>query len=141
MNKHNIFDVVAGTSIGAINAAILVSYVKENHGSWEGSTQKLLNFWEHVSSTPDLIYYWPYWSNWPFHWNEDLWMKEWNRRGKIDSNIASGEAARRYYSAKEFLLHGAPNFFSKPTKINDDRFLDDIFHLQAISGTNIVINL
>ncbi|MFZ0648706.1 MAG: patatin-like phospholipase family protein [Nitrososphaeraceae archaeon] len=75
LNKHNIFDVVAGTSIGAINAAILVSYVMENHGSWQGSTHKLLDFWEHVSSTPDLINYWPYWSNWPFPWNEKSWME------------------------------------------------------------------
>src|SRR5918996_41914 len=125
--RRNIFDVVAGTSIGAINAAILVSYVKENNGSWEGSTQKLLDFWEHVSSTPDLINYWPYWSNWPFPWDEKSWMEGWNRRGKTDSDIATGEAARRYYSAKEFLLHGAPNFISKPTKTNDNRFLDDIF--------------
>jgi NTE family protein len=125
--KYNVFDVIAGTSIGAINAAILVSYVKENQGSWEGSTQKLLNFWEHISSSPDLINYWPHWTNWPFSWNEKSWMKEWNRRGETDSDIATGEAARRYYSAKEFLLHGAPNFFSKPTKVNDNRFLDDIF--------------
>ncbi len=127
LKRRNIFDVVAGTSIGAINAAILVSYVKENNGSWEGSTQKLLDFWEHVSSTPDLINYWPYWSNWPFSWDEKSWMEGWNRRGKTDSDIATGEAARRYYSAKEFLLHGAPNFISKPTKTNDNRFLDDIF--------------
>ena len=126
-NKHNIFDVIAGTSIGAINAAILVSYVMENHGSWQGSSHKLLDFWEHVSSTPDLINYWPYWSNWPFPWNEKSWMESWNRRGETDHNIASGEAARRYYSAKEFLVQGAPNFFSKPTKTNDNRFLDDIF--------------
>jgi predicted acylesterase/phospholipase RssA len=127
LKKYNIFDVIAGTSIGAINAAILVSYVKENQGSWEGSTEKLLNFWEHVSSTPDLIDYWPHWPNWPFSWDEKSWMKEWNRLGKTESEIATGEAARRYYSAKKFLLHGAPNFFSKPTKFNDDRFLDDFF--------------
>ena len=133
LKRRNIFDVVAGTSIGAINAAILVSYVKENNGSWEGSTQKLLDFWEHVSSTPDLINYWPYWSNWPFPWDEKSWMEGWNRRGKTDSDIATGEAARRYYSAKEFLLHGAPNFISKPTKTNDNRFLDDIFPF----GSNI----
>ena len=133
LKRHNIFDVVAGTSIGAINAAILVSYVKDNNGSWEGSTQKLLDFWEHVSSTPDLINYWPYWSNWPFPWDEKSWMEGWNRRGKSNSDIATGEAARRYYSAKEFLLHGAPNFISKPTKTNDNRFLDDIFPF----GSNI----
>lgn len=28
---------------------------------------------------------------------------------------------------KEFLLHGAPNFISKPTKTNVNRFLADIF--------------
>src|SRR5215208_4475213 len=125
--KDKIFDVVAGTSIGAINAAIIVSHVKDNNGSWEGSSQKLLDFWEHVSSTPDLINYWPYWSNWPFPWDEKPWMERWNKRREIDQDIASGEAARRYYSAKEFLLHGAPNFFSRPIKINDNRFLDDIF--------------
>ena len=34
-DNENVFDVVAGTSIGAINAALLVSYVKENK-TWEG---------------------------------------------------------------------------------------------------------
>ena len=27
---------------------------------------------------------------------------------------------------QEFLSNGAPRFFSKPRKINDDRFLDDL---------------
>jgi len=68
--KKNVFDVVAGTSIGAINAAIIVSHVKENSGRWEGCPQKLLDFWEYVSSSPDLISYWPFWPNWPFPWDE-----------------------------------------------------------------------
>ena len=143
LKRRNIFDVdfyrdaifLMWTSIGAINAAILVSYVRENNGSWEGSTQKL-DFWEHVSSTPDLINYWPYWSNWPFPW-ESHGRKD----GKTNSDIAIGEAARRYYSAKEFLLHGAPNFISKPTKTNDNRFLDDIFPFGSNVWYNIVINL
>jgi NTE family protein len=125
-NKKNIFDIVAGTSIGAINAAIIVSHVIENSGRWEGCSQKLLDFWEHVSSSPDLISYWPFWPNWPFFWDEKLWMKIWDQRGKWDHDIATGEAARRYYSAKEFLTNGAPQFFTKPRKINDDRFLDDL---------------
>ena len=44
-----LFDIVAGTSIGAINAAVLVSYVAEN-GTWRGSTQKLNEFWDYVST-------------------------------------------------------------------------------------------
>lgn len=41
--KHKdrpIFDIVAGTSIGAINAAILVSHVVENK-TWEGSKREI----------------------------------------------------------------------------------------------------
>jgi predicted acylesterase/phospholipase RssA len=124
--KKNVFDVVAGTSVGAINAAIIISHVKENSGRWEGCPQKLLDFWEYVSSSPDLISYWPFWPNWPFPWDEKSWMKRWDQRGKVDHDIATGEAARRYYSAKEFLSKGAPGFFSKPRRINDDRFLDDL---------------
>ena len=38
--EPTIFHIVSGTSIGAINAAILVSYVKENR-TWEGSGQSI----------------------------------------------------------------------------------------------------
>ena len=44
-----LFDIVAGTSIGAINSAILVSYVVENK-TWEGSAERLIDFWNYVSS-------------------------------------------------------------------------------------------
>jgi len=43
-----LFDIVAGTSIGAINAAILVSHVIEN-GTWKGSVDSLLEFWDDIS--------------------------------------------------------------------------------------------
>lgn len=51
--SNNIFDIIAGTSIGAINAAFLVSYVtkkrkEENKNikeSWEGSAEELEEFW------------------------------------------------------------------------------------------------
>jgi predicted acylesterase/phospholipase RssA len=43
-----IFDIIAGTSIGAINAAILVSYVVENQ-TYEGSAEKLVEFWNYLS--------------------------------------------------------------------------------------------
>jgi hypothetical protein len=49
-----LFDIVAGTSIGAINAALLVSYVIENK-NWKGSAEKLVEFWEYLSCpTPDI---------------------------------------------------------------------------------------
>jgi NTE family protein len=43
-----LFDIVAGTSIGAINAAILVSHVAKNK-TWKGSPEKLDAFWDYVS--------------------------------------------------------------------------------------------
>ena len=57
--EKNLFDIVAGTSIGAINAAILVSYVKENK-TWKGSVEKLEGFWKkQLSSRPNLSTYGP----------------------------------------------------------------------------------
>ena len=41
-------NIVAGTSIGAINAAIIVSYVTENN-TWEGTSERLNEFWEYLS--------------------------------------------------------------------------------------------
>jgi len=38
-----VFHIIAGTSTGAMNAAILVSYVKENK-TWEGSDERLVGF-------------------------------------------------------------------------------------------------
>jgi hypothetical protein len=46
--ERPLFDIVAGTSIGAINAAVLVSHVIENK-TWKGSAKKLLEFWEYLS--------------------------------------------------------------------------------------------
>ena len=91
------FDIVAGTSAGAINAAILVSYVKE-HKKWDGSADKLIDFWKHLSSpTPFIAKSYEY---------------------------ALGESARRYYSTKHFFYEGANNVFSAPRILPDTRFHD-----------------
>ena len=44
-----LFDIVAGTSIGAINSSVLVGHYLKNN-SWEGSADKLLEFWEGLIS-------------------------------------------------------------------------------------------
>ena len=46
--KHSTFDIIAGTSIGAINSAVLVSYVIENQ-TYEGSAERLIDFWHYLS--------------------------------------------------------------------------------------------
>lgn len=104
-------DIVAGTSIGAINAAIIVSYVVENK-TWEGSSERLNEFWEYLSKEspfdqiPGFTAWWDYLHN------------------NIHTGIASGEAARRYYSAKQFSITGVPTVFFPLIPLFDTRFFD-----------------
>ena len=93
-----LFDIVAGTSIGAINAAILVSHVIKNGNSWKNADKALLDFWQRLASpTPLSGAYGEFWF---------------------------GEAGRRYYSAKEFFSRGLENVHSAPNTILDYRFYD-----------------
>ena len=45
LKNRLLFDIVAGTSIGSMNAAVLVSCFIENK-SWNNSVRRLLDFWE-----------------------------------------------------------------------------------------------
>ncbi len=107
-----IFHVVAGTSIGAMNAAVLVSYVKENK-TWQGSADRLIEFWEYMATEsimdtiPSFNEWWNYWQ----YFNKDL---------------ASNESARRYYDTKQFMFRGVPNVFTPSTMLEDRRFLDPV---------------
>ena len=106
-----LLDIVAGTSIGEINAAVLVSYVMENN-TWEGSAERLNKFWEYLSkeSSLDHVFGFTYW--WDFFHNN------------VNGDIATGEAARRYYTAKEFSVVGVPTVFSPLTPQLDTKFFD-----------------
>lgn len=106
-----IFDIIAGTSIGAINSAILTSYVKEN-GTWEGSSERLVDFWDYITmeSIPDRFS--DYMTTWWEYWRKFL------------TDAATGEAARRYYASKEFMVTGVPKVFSPPHLVADKRFFD-----------------
>jgi NTE family protein len=93
-----LFDIVAGTSSGAINAAILVSHVIKNDNSWKNADEALLDFWQCLASpTPLSGAYGEFWF---------------------------GEAGRRYYSAKEFFSRGLEKVHSAPNTILDYRFYD-----------------
>jgi len=113
-DDENIFDIVAGTSIGAINAAFLVSYVikkrreeiKDVGESWKGSAEELKEFWKSRLASNINLNKW-----WPFSWDEKSWTLAWDILSRINSFVATGEAARRYYSAKEFIISGASNVF------------------------------
>jgi NTE family protein len=115
---RQLFDIVAGTSIGAIHAAIIVNYVINNrklgksmYESWKGVDNILYNFWKDVS-TSTLVELDP------------TFTFRWNSFGYVNRNLANSEAARRYYSVKEMLINGANNMFSTPEIIPDKRFVD-----------------
>jgi NTE family protein len=104
------FNIIAGTSIGAMNAAVLTSYVVENR-TYEGSAERLVEFWEYLSKESRVETN-PFFSKWWEYWHG------------LSKTTATGEAARRYYSAKEFALYGAPNVFSPLAPMLDNRFFD-----------------
>ena len=106
-----LLDIVAGTSIGAINSAVLVSYVKENN-TWEGSAERLNEFWEYLSKESSLDHI-PGFTDW---WDY--------LHNNVNRGIATGEAARRYYTAKEFAVTGVPTAFSFLTPQLDTKFFD-----------------
>ena len=76
-----VFDIIAGTSIGAMNSAVLTSYVVEN-GSYEGSVERLMDFWNYLSKESKA--------------DANPWFKPWwDNLHNIDKAVATGEAARR----------------------------------------------
>lgn len=104
------FDIIAGTSIGAMNAAVLTSYVIEK-GTYEGSADRLIDFWNYLSKESRV--------------DANPWFTRfWDYMHSMDKRIATGEAARRYYSAKQFAISGVPHAFSPLTPTPDNRFFD-----------------
>jgi NTE family protein len=104
------FNIVAGTSIGAMNAAVLTSYFVENN-TYEGSAERLIEFWRYLSKQ-SLVDTNPWFKFW------------WNGLHSMNKAFATGEAARRYYSAREFSLMGVPHVFSPLIPTLDSKFLD-----------------
>jgi NTE family protein len=91
-NDKNLFDVIAGTSAGALSAAILISHFLEKN-SWYGSSEKLVAFWDGLKSitAADIIIGMNPFVNYI-----------WNYLHALNPNIATGEAARRFWSSFQF---------------------------------------
>ena len=105
-----LFDIVAATSMGAMNAAVLVSNVVNRKKTWEEAAKELENFWTDegrgLSSTPGF---------------SNLWWEQAKMQKKFS---ASPEAARKYYSVKEYLKYGTPNVFLPLPPEPDSKFAD-----------------
>jgi NTE family protein len=126
--NENVFDIIAGTSIGAINASIIINNFLENKENdkditredekskntlkyWEGSSEKLLDFWTKISS--HSTFYDSMLSfiknSWDFNKYIATHMLPYSQYF-IDSLI-SGESLRRYYSTKKRIVKGEPYVF------------------------------
>jgi predicted acylesterase/phospholipase RssA len=75
--EENVFDVIAGASIGAINGAILVSHVIDNREkgpkkSWEGAAEKLEYFWRQNSTISAVELLSPWFTLWWQGWHESV---------------------------------------------------------------------
>lgn len=117
-----LFDVIAGTSIGAMNGAILVSQYLETK-SWDKASEELEKFWTDQLSIKSL----------DIGELNKPWYDEWVKR---NPTAASEEAARRYYSVKKLLLNQVQNNMYYLLKyIKDDRFFDTLqLHTQNPSS-------
>jgi NTE family protein len=111
-----LFDIVAGTSIGAMNGAVLISNVISRRKSWKSAVEELENFWtdenKGLASTIEKL---------P---SLDAWKKDEEWYKKVPG-AASKEAARRYYSAKLFFSSEAPKVHLLLPSRPDFKFFDD----------------
>lgn len=99
-NDEHIFDILSGTSGGAINGWIVINHVvdKINQGysvsdSWKGSFKKLLDFWDYTSSSPDFTKWGPYsmalevesipsfppYAMWKWTFDKKTWISRWDK--------------------------------------------------------------
>ena len=123
-NNRLLFDIIAGTSIGAMNGAVLVSQYLETR-DWQIAIEQLKQFWTNEQkgeqkglastlSEQDLEKT----GGWK------VWCEKSNE-GKASSTIASVEAARRYYSVWHYVAKGAPRVHKTLEPRKDLRFFDN----------------
>jgi predicted acylesterase/phospholipase RssA len=104
--SHNgsLFDIVAGTSIGAINSSVLVGHYLKNN-SWDGSGEKLLEFWEGLmcSTLADSIFD-----------KRSMGRIVWEYLRTFNRDIADADGARRFWSIFEFAFtpRGVNNMYN-----------------------------
>ena len=117
--SESLFDIVAGVSIGAINAVFLVDYVLKHNNSWNNSLLSLENFWDNFIANT-------------FADRNPFFDLMWSAVRFFNKDAASFESARRYWSYYElactvwpFGLGYSPNLCSSIQKL-DWKFLSPL---------------
>lgn len=128
--ERPLFDIVAGTTIGAINGAVLVSqFLKKRKEelniplAWREAAESLVKFWKYLSSPSvniDDVLKDPLFSDF------EKMIRKWiNESSKGTKGIASQQAFERYLNGKISLKHGIKKIYSAPEVETDRRFFDE----------------
>ncbi len=148
--SNTMFDIVAGTSAGAINAVLLVNYVT-HRGTWKGSADILIDFWKKLSTSTwyfenGFVDYWQDLANFSRDQSNKWWNQIFGSFDKIYGNwrekwpflpfyyywpdklgpLATSESSRKYRSWLQFSLGplGTPNVLSPSIIQPDFRFFN-----------------
>jgi predicted acylesterase/phospholipase RssA len=123
---ENVFDIIAGTSIGAVNASIIINEVLEKKRKekideiikyWENTPEKLIQFWKTVSKSNTITNLWDLWNIPDFYrslaenylnLNYETYL---NAFPFLRSFLPSEEAFRKYYHTQMALSSGEKQIF------------------------------
>jgi predicted acylesterase/phospholipase RssA len=124
---ENVFDIIAGTSIGAVNASIIINEVlekknQEKHDDeiikyWENTPEKLIQFWKTVSKSNAITDLWDPWNIPDFYrsFTENYlnlnYEKYLNAFPFLKSFLPSEESFRKYYHTQMALASGEKQIF------------------------------
>lgn len=142
-DDSNIFDVIAGTSIGAINASIIISHLKKKRedarkanreirakACWEGVAEELDGFWLEKVCTRPISSAWisSFWN--PVDWHG------------LFPGMADAEAARKYYATKEAIFQGSRGVFASAIPpLYDFKYFDPLNAWYRSSNTQLKATL
>lgn len=112
VKKENIFDILAGTSSGAINASIVSRLVtkrireakserkdQDYEEIWNHAVDKLYKFWRGLAVESEAE-------------RNPFFNQRWKTYKTFNESAASTEAARRWYSTRQFLRYGVKTYSS-----------------------------
>jgi NTE family protein len=123
---ENVFDIIAGTSIGAVNASIIINEVLEKKKQeefdeiikyWENTPEKLIQFWKTVSKSNTITDLWDPWNIPDFYrsftenylnLNYETYLKAFPF---LKSFLPSEESFRKYYHTQMALSSGEKQIF------------------------------
>lgn len=133
--KRSLFDIVAGTSIGAMNAAIVVSSVTKKDGrsiedpiKWNESSEKVVEFWKAQQQFPtyaDFLDMNPFYHNWwdIFHGTSKVFKRSFTELIESYSNVINPDLKRWYEDTVPYWSFWEPSF------LND--YIEDGWYIPA----------